>query len=58
MEKPSCIKKLKQLANTLTNKDVEATDCIEKLKAVIDNDNLSANQKILKLKELCKNYVE
>jgi hypothetical protein len=55
-EKPSCIKELKQLANSLTARDVESNTCIEKVKEVVNNDGLSASQKITKLKEICKDH--
>jgi hypothetical protein len=54
IEKPSCIKELKQLANSLTDKDAKAAVCITKVKEILKNDDLSSAQKIAKLKEICK----
>jgi hypothetical protein len=62
MEKPSCIKELKRLASSLTDTSViDTTDsmtmiCISKVKEVVNSDDLSAIQKIIKLKEICKEH--
>jgi hypothetical protein len=56
MEKPSCIKELKQLANSLTDRDSDSNACIAKVKEVVNSDDLSASQKITKLKEICKDH--
>ena len=55
-EKPSCIKELKILANSLTVKEHDAVDCILKVKNIVNNDEISPAVKILKLKQLCKEY--
>lgn len=56
MEKPSCITELKELANSLTDLDMAATACIAKVKEIVNSDDLSAAQKIIKLKEICKDH--
>lgn len=56
MEKPSCIEELKQLADSLTEKDTEATTCIAKVKEIVNSDDLSYMEKITKLKEICTEY--
>ena len=56
MERPSCIRELKQLANTLTAKDNEVAVCIAKVKEIVNCDNLSPVEKIIKLKEICKEH--
>lgn len=56
IEKPSCIRELKQLANTLTAKDTEVAACIAKVKEIVNCDNLSSMEKIIKLKEICEEH--
>lgn len=56
MEKPSCIKELKQLASTLAIKDAETLDCISRVKQVVNNNDLSPMDKIIKLKEICREH--
>jgi hypothetical protein len=55
-EKPSCIKKLKRLANSLTGCETDVTLCVAKVKEIIDNTKLSTTEKLSKLKEFCKEY--
>lgn len=56
MEKPSCIRELKQLANSIIEKDTEATMCIAKVKEIVNSDDLSSTEKITKLKEICEEH--
>lgn len=56
MEKPSCIRELKQLANSITERDTEATVCIAKVKEIVNCDDLSSTEKIIKLKEICEEH--
>lgn len=56
MEKPSCIKELKRLSNSLTEMDAAATVCIAKVKAIVNNDDLSSKEKLIKLKEICDEH--
>lgn len=55
-EKPSCITELKQIASSLTDIDFESNKCIVKIKEILKDEKTSAAQKILKLKEICKDY--
>jgi hypothetical protein len=55
MEKPSCIKELKKVAISLAADNVMTSDCISLVKSII-NSNQTAEQKIIKIKELCKEY--
>jgi hypothetical protein len=54
IEKPSCIKEIKKLANSLSDRDTKTTICMTKIEEILKNDDLSSAQKITKLKEICK----
>ena len=56
MEKPSCINELKQLANSLTEKETDAIECVAKVKEIINNTELTTKEKLIKLKDLCKDH--
>jgi diphthamide synthase (EF-2-diphthine--ammonia ligase) len=56
MEKPSCIRELKQLAHSLTSNDTETAKCIAKVKEILNCGDLSSTEKITKLKEICEEY--
>lgn len=56
MEKPSCIKELKQLANSLTIIDIDLKECIDKIKCIVSTKDIDDSQKVLKIKELCKEH--
>ena len=56
MEKPSCIRELKQLAYSLTSNDTETAKCIAKVKEIVNCDDLSSIEKIIKLKEICEEH--
>jgi hypothetical protein len=56
MEKPSCIRELKQLAHSLTSNDTETAKCIIKVKEIVNCDDLSSMEKIIKLKEICEEH--
>ncbi len=53
MEKPSCINQLKELASSFASTGIEY-NYMNKVKEIIDNNDLSATQKIIKLKEIFK----
>lgn len=56
MEKPSCIKELKRLANVISSDDGYSVSCMNRVKQIIDNEALSSTEKIIKLKEICKEH--
>lgn len=56
MEKPSCIRELKQLANSLTIVDVDLKECMAKIKDIVSTKEIDDSQKVLKIKELCKKH--
>lgn len=56
MEKPSCIKELKQLANYLVGDYPDLKDCMCKIKDILENKDINDTQKVLKIKELYKEH--
>lgn len=56
MEKPSCINKLKDLADSLSDRDVNVKKCMAKVKEVLHDETLSESQIVDKLKEICNTY--
>lgn len=56
LEKPSCIRELKQLANSLSSADLNLKECIIKIKEIINAKNVDDTQKVHKIKELCKDH--
>jgi hypothetical protein len=56
MEKPSCIRELKQLANSLTGIDIDLKGCMDKIKNIVSTKDIDDSQKVLKIKELCEEY--
>jgi len=53
MDKPSCIAELKELANSLTDRDVSIKACYAKVKSIINCTETSPEEKVLKIKEIC-----
>jgi len=56
MDKPSCIEQLKDLAESLTDRDVNLKKCMTKVKKVLHDEKLSPEQTVEKLKEICDQY--
>jgi hypothetical protein len=56
MEKPSCIRELKQLAETLSESETAAIKCVAKVKEIINCTELTTSEKLSKLKDLCKDH--
>ena len=56
MEKPSCISQLKDLAESLTDRDANLKKCMSTIKKVIHDENLSSDEIVIKLKDICKTY--
>jgi hypothetical protein len=56
MEKPSCINELKRIASSLTISDIDAVECITRVKDIINDSKLTDIEKISKLKDLCEDH--
>lgn len=56
MEKPSCINQLKDLADALTDRDVNLKKCMSNIKKILHDDSLSSDEIVEKLKDICKTY--
>ena len=54
MEKPSCISQLKDLAESLSDRDINLKACMQAVKKVIHNDDLTDEQKVQEIKTICK----
>ena len=54
MEKPSCISQLKDLADSLSDRDVNLKKCMSAVKKIIHNDELTDEQKVEQIKTICK----
>jgi hypothetical protein len=55
MEKPSCIKELKRIATTLFDDPRKTeTTCLNHIKTVFDLTQLTDSEKLLKIKQICK----
>jgi len=54
MEKPSCISQLKDLAESLSDRDINLKACMHAVKKVIYNDDLTDEQKVQEIKTICK----
>lgn len=55
-DKPSCIKDLKRLANYLTGDSLDVKDYMFKIKNILESKDINDMQKVIKIKELCKEY--
>jgi hypothetical protein len=55
MEKPSCINELKELVDSLSDKEYSVKKYALRVKEIISDSSLTDRQKILKIKEICKN---
>jgi len=58
MDKPSCIDQLKDLADSLTDRDVNLKKCINHVKEILYNEELTPDEMVSKLKVICNNYVK
>jgi hypothetical protein len=56
MDKPSCLDQLKDLAESLTDRDVSIKKCMKKVNEVLHNEELTSDEIVSKLKDICKNY--
>lgn len=56
MEKPSCISQLKDLADSLSDRDINLKKCMSAVKKIIHNDELTNEQKVNEIKTICKGY--
>lgn len=56
MEKPSCINKLKSLADSLIDQDVDLKECMSKVKKTLHDESLTSEEIITKLKDICNTY--
>lgn len=56
MGKPSCIAQLKELTDSLSDRDVNLKKCMSSVKSILNNDELSDEQKIAEIKTVCKSY--
>jgi len=56
MEKPSCIAQLKELTDSLSDRDMNLKKCMSAVKSILNNDELSDEQKIAEIKTVCKSY--
>lgn len=56
MDKPSCINQLKDLADSLSDRDVNIKKCMKKIKEVLHNEELTSDEIVSKLKDICNNY--
>jgi len=55
MDKPSCLDQLKDLAESLTDRDVSIKKCMKKVNEVLHNEELTSDEIVSKLKDICKN---
>ena len=55
MEKPSCIKKLKQISETLLSQ-TPIDECINDIQSVLNMKTTNDNEKLFKIKEICVRY--
>jgi len=55
MEKPSCIKKLKQISETLLSQ-TPIDECISDIQVVLNMKTTNDNEKLSKIKEICVRY--
>lgn len=53
MDKPSCIAELKELANTLSDRDISIKACYAKVKSIINCPKTSNEDKVEKIKKIC-----
>lgn len=56
MSNQSTLTKIKRIATVLEHEELDAIECVDKVKCVLNDENIAAIDKILKLKELCKDY--
>jgi hypothetical protein len=55
MEKPSCIKELKRIAtNLFDDPRTEEAACLDQIKNVFNLTQLTDSEKLLKIKQICK----
>jgi hypothetical protein len=54
MEKQSCISQLKDLADSLSDRDINLKKCMSSVKKIIHNDDLTDEQKVEAIKTICK----
>ena len=53
MEKQSCISQLKDLADSLSDRDINLKKCMSSVKKIIHNDDLTDEQKVEAIKTIC-----
>lgn len=53
MEKPSCISQLKELADSLSDRDINLKACMQLVRKVIHSDDLTDEQKVQEIKSIC-----
>jgi hypothetical protein len=56
MDKPSCLDQLKDLADSLTDRDVNLKKCMKHVKEILHDEKLNSDEIVSKLKDICNTY--
>jgi hypothetical protein len=56
MEKPSCIDQLKDMVESLCDRDVDIKKCLTSIKKIVNDKNLSSEEIVIKIKDTYKSY--
>lgn len=56
MEKPSCIAQLKDMVDSLCDRDVDLKKCLTSIKQTVNDKTLSTEEIVIKIKDIYKSY--